>query len=85
MPSSFKEVNKITEEKEQTTSPKKEAAASKILASHSLKDKRISIRINSATYDKFALINSKLGTSNGGVVNMMISEYILKNKHLLDD
>lgn len=80
---SFKEVKGMVPAKEQ---PKKSepAAASKILASHATKDKRMSIRINSTTYEQFDQINTKLGTSNSSVVNMMIAEYIMKYKDLLE-
>lgn len=80
---SFKEVNEMLQNTEKKQS-EPVAAASKILASHAIKDKRIAVRVNSATYDQFNLINSKLGTSNGSVINMMIAEYIMKNKSLLD-
>ena len=80
---SFKEVKGMVPEKEQTKKAEP-AAASKILASHATKDKRMSVRINSTTYEQFDLINSKLGTSNSSVINMMIAEYIMKYKELLD-
>ncbi len=78
---SFKEINKLEEKKEQVNKP----AASKILASHATKDKRVSVRMSSQTYDQFALINSKLGASNGSVINMMVAEYVLKHKDLISD
>jgi hypothetical protein len=78
---SFKEVKGLIEEQKEKRIEKSPAA--KILASHSTKDKRVSVRMNSATYDQFADINSKLGASNGSVINMLISEYIMKYKELL--
>ena len=81
---SFKEINKLNqleEKKEQINKP----AASKILASHATKDRRVSIRMSSQIYDTFTLINSKLGASNGSVINMMVAEYVLKHKDLISD
>lgn len=81
---SFKEINKMNVEKKDKPVENK-PAASKILASHAVKDKRVSVRMSSQTYDQFALINSKLGASNGSVINMMVAEYVLKHKDLLID
>ena len=78
---SFKEIHQMQKAQQEK---KVEPAAAKILASHSTKDKRVSVRMNSSTYDKFALINSKLGASNGSVINMLVAEYIMKYKDLLD-
>jgi predicted DNA binding CopG/RHH family protein len=81
---SFKEINKIETEKKDKLVENK-PAASKILASHATKDKRVSVRMSSQTYDQFALINSKLGASNGSVINMMVAEYVMKHRDLLSD
>ena len=80
---SFKEVKGMMDGQKEKKA-EQPAAAAKILASHATKDKRVSVRMNSATYDQFAEINAKLGTSNGSVINMLISEYIMKYKELLD-
>lgn len=80
---SFKEVHQMNQQAQQEKKGET-AAAAKILASHSTKDKRVSVRMNSSTYDQFALINSKLGTSNGSVINMLVAEYIMKYKELLE-
>lgn len=61
-----------------------EPAASLLLASHAVKDKRIAVRINSNTYNQFSEINRKIGATNSSVINMLVSEYILKYKNLLE-
>lgn len=80
---SFKEVKGMVPAKE-TTQKSEPVAAAKILASHATKDKRMSVRINSTTYEQFDIINTKLGASNSSVINMLIAEYIMKYKELLD-
>ena len=80
---SFKAVKGLIEEQKEKKAEQPTTAA-KLLASHSTKDKRVSVRMNSASYDQFAEINSKLGASNGSVINMLIAEYIMKYKELLE-
>lgn len=81
---SFKEVQGIVplSEKNKKNEP---SAASKILASHSTKDKRVYARVNDTTFEQFSTITSKLGTNNSSAINVMIAEYIMKYKELLDD
>lgn len=81
---SFKEVKGMVPISEQITESK-ESAASKILATHSTKDKRVYARISESTYEQFNKINNKLGTNNSSVINVLIAEYILKYKHYLED
>lgn len=61
------------------------SAAASILSSHATKDKRLSIRVNSRVYTMFTEINSKLGASNGSVINTFITQYVREHKDLLDD
>ena len=81
---SFKEVQGIVplSEKNKKNEP---SAASKILASHSTKDKRVYARVNDTTFEQFSTSTSKLGTNNSSAINVMIAEYIMKYKELLDD
>lgn len=87
MPLSFKDVTKIVEDTqpEATISqPNTSNAATKILAAHAIKDKRLTFRINSSMYDQFTTINRKLGAASGSVINLLISGYIRDHKDLLD-
>jgi len=81
---SFKDVYQIDEEKK-AVQKAKPSAASAILASHTTKDKRFSVRISTQLYMQFTQINSKLGASSGSVINTLMSQYVLDHKELLDD
>lgn len=48
------------------------------------KDKQISAKVNSDTYEKFAVICSKEGISRNSAINMLISRYVRDNSYLLE-
>lgn len=48
------------------------------------KDKQISAKVNSETYEKFAVICSKEGISRNSAINMLISRYVRDNSYLLE-
>jgi len=82
---SFKDVYNIDEEEKKVLQKSRSNAASAILAAHTTKDRRFSIRISTQLYTQFTQINSKLGASSGSVVNTLMSQYVLEHKELLDD
>lgn len=63
--------------------PAQQNTAAAILMSHSIKDRRMSFRISSSLYARFTEINTKLGASNGSVLNTLISQYIREHSDLL--
>lgn len=83
---SFKEVAGLKKEQiEEKEQPAASKAAAAILGTHSVKDARLSCRINSDILGKFTAINKKLGSANGSVINSLIARYIIDNKDLLDE
>lgn len=48
------------------------------------KNKQISAKVNSETYEKFAVICSKEGISRNSAINMLISRYVRDNSYLLE-
>lgn len=48
------------------------------------KDKLISAKVNSTTYEKFSDINKIFGISNNSCINQLITKYVLENQKLLD-
>lgn len=80
----FKDVMRHDEElmRDEAKSEVKNVAASELFGSD-LKDMRISVRMNSGKYNQFSKINKKMGASNSSVINMLVSEYIAKNKDMI--
>lgn len=48
------------------------------------KDKLISARVNSSVYTTFRNICAKRGLSANAALNMLISDFVLDNKHVLE-
>lgn len=49
------------------------------------KDKQISARLNSATYDLFKKICVARGLTANGLLSMLVTDYVRENKHILED
>jgi hypothetical protein len=74
------------ENKEQTKKEPKNSYFNKIGSKRKIeKDKQISVKVNSETYEKFAVICSKEGISRNSALNMLISHYVRDNEYLLED
>ncbi len=87
MAKNFKElydVDKKPDEKKKESKSQSSAAAA-ILSSHTTKDKRLSVRINTQMFNQFSEINAKLGASNGSVINTLMSQYVREHKDLLEE
>lgn len=48
------------------------------------KDKPISARVNGTTYANFKRICEKRGLTSNAALNMLISDFVLENKHILE-
>ena len=48
------------------------------------KNKAISVRINELTYENFKKICEKRGLSSNSCINMLISDFVIENKDILD-
>ena len=48
------------------------------------KDKPISARVNGATYINFKKICQARGLTSNAALNMLISDFVLENKHILE-
>lgn len=48
------------------------------------KNKAISARVNETTYDNFKKICEKRGISFNSCINMLISDFVIENKDILD-
>jgi len=76
--------------RESRSSAENSAAAVKniISAVHSkeapLKDKVISAKVNSETWDAFTSINRSRGMTNNSALNMLISNYVHDHKDILN-
>lgn len=53
-------------------------------SSNGEKDKMISVKVNSSTYELFTKINKALGMSNNSCINQLISKYVLDNKNVIE-
>lgn len=48
------------------------------------KDRPISARVNGTTYTNFKKICEKRGLTSNAALNMLISDFVLENKHILE-
>lgn len=60
------------------------ATVNQITSSDGSKDKQISAKVNTTTYDLFTKINDAQGLSNNSAINMLINKYVRENKDILD-
>lgn len=49
------------------------------------KDRQISAKVNSKTYDLFKRINAEEGISNNSSLNMLITNFVREKKYLLEN
>lgn len=47
------------------------------------KDKTVSLKVNSEMWEKFAIINRRLGLNNNASVNHLVAKYVLENENLI--
>ena len=72
------------EERQQNVGPEMHKSIVKdITSENKTKDKKILLRINSSTYEKFQRINNFYGQSNNSVINMLIAEYVRTKKDII--
>ena len=50
----------------------------------SVKDKQVTIRINSGLYRKYEKVCKKLGSTCNGMMTMLVTKFVNENKDLLD-
>lgn len=73
------------EKSEDATKEQKNSYFNKITGKRRIeKNKQISAKVNSETYEKFAVICSKEGISRNSAINMLISRYVRDNSYLLE-
>ena len=66
--------------------PPKRAAVNKIASSTDrAKDKQISAKVNTRTYEEFTMINKAQGLSNNSALNMIINRYVRENRGILEE
>ena len=62
----------------------KSAAVNRMMAKNGVKDKSVSLKVNSQVYATFTEICKELGLSNNSCLNMIIGQYVRDNKYLLE-
>ena len=70
---------------EQPVTDKKKSPVTQMTSKNVFKDKVISAKVNSSMYATFTAINQAQGLSNNSALNMIMSEYVRSNKHILDE
>ena len=50
----------------------------------SVKDKQVTIRINSGLYRKYERVCKRLGSTCNGMMTMLVTKFVSENKELLD-
>lgn len=68
---------------EKTTGKVKKNTVQKIAGKD--QGKMISAKVNEAVYAQFTQINKAYGMSNNSAINMLISNYVLEKKDILED
>ena len=54
------------------------------LEESSVKDKQVTIRINSGLYRKYEKVCKKLGSTCNGMMTMLVTKFVSENKDLFD-
>lgn len=85
MPRRLIEVMQDQEAENQNKTYKSKKTVDEIIANDGLKDKQISGKVNTKTYEAFKLINKRQGISNNSAINMLINKYIRENKQILNE
>ncbi len=74
----------INNEKEAKKTPDDVATRLMELEESSVKDKQVTIRINSGLYRKYEKVCKKLGSTCNGMMTMIVTKFVNENKELLD-
>ena len=74
----------INNEKEAKKTPDDVATRQMELEESSVKDKQVTIRINSGLYRKYEKVCKKLGSTCNGMMTMIVTKFVNENKELLD-
>ena len=72
------------ESKKQKTVHNENETIENIAKRSTSKDKPISARVNGTTYTNFKKICEKRGLTSNAALNMLISDFVLENKHILE-
>lgn len=78
-------MNKFKEKAVELNKNKEKSVIKDIAKVNGAKDKMISAKVNSITYEQFAEINKVFGMSNNSSLNQLIAKYVLENKKVLEE
>lgn len=74
----------LNNEKEAKKTPDDVATRLMELEESSVKDKQVTIRINSGLYRKYEKVCKKLGSTCNGMMTMLVTKFVNENKELLN-
>lgn len=78
-------MNKFQKKAVELNKNEEKSAIKEIAKVNGSKDKMISAKVNSATYEQFTEINKVFGMSNNSSLNQLIAKYVLENKKVLEE
>lgn len=78
-------MNKFKEKAVELNKNKEKSVIKDIAKVNGSKDKMISAKVNSVTYEQFTEINKVFGMSNNSSLNQLIAKYVLENKKILEE
>lgn len=78
-------MNKFQKKAVELNKNEEKSAIKEIAKANGSKDKMISAKVNSVTYEQFTEINKVFGMSNNSSLNQLIAKYVLENKKVLEE
>lgn len=78
-------MNKFQKKAVELNKNEEKSAIKEIAKVNGSKDKMISAKVNSVTYEQFTEINKVFGMSNNSSLNQLIAKYVLENKKVLEE
>lgn len=78
-------MNKFQKKAVELNKNEEKSAIKEIAKVNGSKDKMISAKVNSTTYEQFTEINKVFGMSNNSSLNQLIAKYVLENKKVLEE
>ena len=78
-------MNKFQKKAVELNKNEEKSAIKDIAKVNGSKDKMISAKVNSVTYEQFTDINKVFGMSNNSSLNQLIAKYVLENKTVLEE
>lgn len=78
-------MNKFQKKAVELNKNEEKSAIKDIAKVNGSKDKMISAKVNSVTYEQFTDINKVFGMSNNSSLNQLIAKYVLENKKVLEE